>query len=142
MIRHRYNHWLPKKLNVSAITLYPYIFFSETKEKISEELYRHEYEHCFQVIRHGWLWFYLSYLLYYLAARVKGSDHETAYLGIPYEIEARSAESVPLNVDLVDKETREMIRLENVSVRKLLGTGPTFRVTSPKYGQKKNPEDT
>jgi len=70
-----------------AWVLYPFMFFRDKREDVSDRLFRHELEHVYQVQREGWFKFYLKYLLY--AIRYK-------YKNIPYEVEARLAEALPL----------------------------------------------
>ena len=89
-IRHKTNHWLPKLLNVYAITLYPFVLYSEEKPSIS--VIAHELVHIDQIKAYGWFRFYLSYLLYYFAERLRSRDHFTAYLTIDYEQSARRLE--------------------------------------------------
>lgn len=92
----KFSHWLPRLLQVEAITIYPYVFYNDDEDfylgKWGAPVIKHELAHVSQVIKYGWFRFYISYLLYYLAERVKGEDHFEAYLNIPYEIEARKAE--------------------------------------------------
>lgn len=90
-MRTKTNHWLPKVLGVGAITLYPYVFFAEKKP--SHSTFTHEYVHCEQVEIYGWFQFYLSYLVYYIAGRIQGLGHDSAYVGIPYEEDAYTLES-------------------------------------------------
>lgn len=75
-------------LKVEAITIYPFIFFSKPQNEVLKHTIRHELIHTKQVEQVGWFRFYLSYLLYYLAERVQGRDHDAAYYRIPYEREA------------------------------------------------------
>lgn len=91
-IKEKTNHWLPKLLAVQAIVIYPYVFYAGTLP--SKKLRAHEWAHVEQVKRHGWLRFYTSYLLYYVAARVQGRGHFKAYWLNPYEMEARDAERI------------------------------------------------
>lgn len=83
----RTDHWLPKLLNVNAITIYPYVFCADKFP--TEQLLKHEKAHIKQVQKHGWFQFYLSYLLYYAAGRISGKSHFAAYHDIPWEVEAR-----------------------------------------------------
>jgi hypothetical protein len=85
----KYNHWLPKFLDVGGIVIYPYILYSLKEGKVPESLHRHELEHIKQVEREGWLKFYLTYLWYQV---------KYGYEKNPYEIEARKAEEQWENV--------------------------------------------
>ncbi len=87
-IRIRCGSRLPTLLKVDAITLYPYIFFAETFPK--PILVRHELVHCMQVERDGWIKFYAKYLWDYLKNLIIYRDSNTAYLMIPYEVEAHN----------------------------------------------------
>lgn len=91
--RFKFNHPLPRLLGVEAITLYPYVFCASLESATDPRTIRHELVHVGQVKEFGWLRFYLSYLLYYAAERVKGENHYSAYWNIPYEIEARAGEA-------------------------------------------------
>lgn len=93
MVRFKYGHWLPKKLDVTAITLYPYVLFADREDDVEEWLWNHEIAHVNQIIKWGRWRFYVSYLLYYFAARVAGHNHYDSYYLIPWEIDARAAES-------------------------------------------------
>lgn len=78
--------FVPPDRMIGAITIYPFIFYLE--ESPSKSLVRHELIHVEQVRRVGWFKFYLSYLMFYWAWRMAGTDHNTAYLKIPWENEA------------------------------------------------------
>jgi len=93
-VRLRFNHWLPN-LTGYHITIYPYVLFADSEDYIREQntLLRHEATHFGQVVGYGWLRFYLSYLVYYLAGCIRYRQHKLAYEMIPYEIEARSEEN-------------------------------------------------
>lgn len=95
-IRCLYQVHLLNWFGVQAITLYPLILFANSREEVSETLYRHELEHVYQVERLGWLRFYLTYLKHYFAFRKKGMSHQVAYLSNPFEIEARESEKLKL----------------------------------------------
>lgn len=91
--KERFNHWLPKRINVAAITLYPYVLYAMEESEAPSWLRRHEMAHVEQVKRHGWFRFYLSYVMYYVAGRVAGFGHDQSYLSIPWETEARKEEN-------------------------------------------------
>lgn len=88
--RLRYNSWIAQVLGVSAITLYPFVFFAGAKA--SAELMRHELRHIEQIETVGVWRFYVSYLLYYFAGRVMGMSADDAYENICWEVDARNAE--------------------------------------------------
>ena len=67
--------------------LYPFVLFSQSREEVSDELFRHELEHVYQVWRMGCVWFYLKYLA--LAIRYGYKNH-------PFELEANERQSDPL----------------------------------------------
>lgn len=99
----RYNHWIPKVISklimpISAITLYPYILFTDKKMFVENDVFeyvktqdsieRHEsihiaqYEELYVV---GFLWIYCWD---YLKGRLKGRNHYEAYVHIRLEQEA------------------------------------------------------
>jgi hypothetical protein len=82
-IRLRYRVWFLRKSWINGITIYPFIFFKQRKEDISDRLFRHELEHIYQVRREGWLKFYIKYLYYQI---------RLGYRNIPYEVEARAVQ--------------------------------------------------
>lgn len=65
-----------------AWVVYPFMFFRDPDAEVSDELFRHELEHVYQVHRVGWLGFYCKYIWYSLTR---------GYRYNPYEIEAREA---------------------------------------------------
>ena len=91
-IRRKYNNWIPKLINVHAITLYPFILFSRSVPELKtrllhpEYLFKHEYVHIEQVRRLGWLKFYFRYLI----ESAKNGYHDNEY-----EIEANDREQDP-----------------------------------------------
>lgn len=91
MIQH-YDHWLPKKIGVNGVTLGEHVFYSYKKENVSDRLRTHEKEHTRQYQRDGIIPFLLRYFYEYCRNRLKGMNHNQAYLNINYEIEARKAE--------------------------------------------------
>lgn len=103
-----YNFWfLPKAY--SAITIYPYICVSGSK--ISEITFRHELEHCYQVRQIGWISFYISYLLYFMAGLIRRKNWNEAYLSIPYEKLAYDIQETPLTI-----EERELYATKKIKV--------------------------
>ena len=73
-----------------AWVLFPFMFFRAAKENVSDQLFRHELEHVYQVMRVGWLCFYSKYLWYlYLHGY---NEH-------PFELEAKARQYDPLTKD-------------------------------------------
>ena len=64
--------------------LYPFVFFRYVPDDV---LFRHEMEHVYQIMRDGWLVFYVRYLWWHFLY---------GYANNPYEIEARERASEPL----------------------------------------------
>jgi hypothetical protein len=84
-----FNHWLPKKLGVGGITLYPYVFFDNTYDiEMNAHIVNHECIHIKQVRSIGWIPFYASYLWQYFKALIKLRDRNLAYHAISFEVEA------------------------------------------------------
>ena len=83
--KHIKNSILPKLLGVEAITLYPFVFYRSKAP--SPALVYHECIHLRQVVEIGWLRFYVSYVLYWVANKLQGLGQDSYYL-IPYEEEA------------------------------------------------------
>jgi hypothetical protein len=86
-IRLKYKVWFLRKSWIAGITIYPFIFFKQKKEDVSDRLFRHELEHIYQVRAMGWLKFYISYL--WIGLRHKHKTH-------PYEEQARKVQHDPL----------------------------------------------
>lgn len=82
---------LPLLRRYSAIVLGSHIFVKG--ESLSPALMRHEQVHLEQVKRFGLVGFYLRYLFAYARLLVKHRSHHAAYWNIPFEVEARKAES-------------------------------------------------
>lgn len=87
-LRLRYEHWIPRRLAVRAIVLYPYVLFSDSRERVDALLLRHEIVHVRQVRRLGWWRFYSHYLWEYFRHRCSGMEGEAAYRKISFEQEA------------------------------------------------------
>ena len=66
--------------------LYPFVLFSQSE--VSNQLFRHEMEHVYQIRRDGFLRFYLKYVWY--------SIH--GYQKNPYEIAAVEMQDNPLTL--------------------------------------------
>ena len=90
-LKEHYNHWLPKLIRVNAVTLGQHVFYTEKKLEVSDRLRRHEKEHTKQYKRDGIAKFLLRYFYEYLKGRLKGMNHDEAYLNISYEIEERES---------------------------------------------------
>jgi len=91
-VRIFYNSFLPKLLGTNGVTISPYIFISSSEKETPKSLIKHEMVHIKQVEKIGWIWFYLSYFLYYFAGLMRYKKHMIAYRKIPYEIEAYQKE--------------------------------------------------
>ncbi len=85
-LRQRTNHWLPKKLGVGAITLYPWILYAS--ESPSKSIKQHEMIHVQQIRKLGWCTFYWRYIMYYVFHRLRSKSHMEAYNLVLFEIEA------------------------------------------------------
>lgn len=73
-------------INAGGITLYPFVLYADKEPTIDIKF--HEGIHVLQVKECGWIRFYLSYVLFYLSARVRGDSHWSAYYSVPWEAEA------------------------------------------------------
>jgi len=87
----KYNHWLPKLLNVNAIVINRTIYFAMAADKVSDRLMQHEKEHVRQQQKEVFL-FYPKYFKEYIKNLIKYKNHNKAYRYISYEVEARKAE--------------------------------------------------
>ena len=92
-IRRVYNHWIPQLLRVGAITLYPFILYSQStyhlkrrEDNYLKNLFKHEYVHIGQVRRMGWFKFYFLYII---------ENAKTGYKGNKYELEAWMRQEEP-----------------------------------------------
>ncbi len=90
-IEHREEYWLwiggPVPPGSSAITIGPVVSIRR-RSASSKRLLRHELEHVRQWRRHGVIGFLVRYLGPYLAWRLRGYPHWSAYRRIPFEVEA------------------------------------------------------
>ena len=59
----------------------------------SKRLLKHEAEHCKQYKEHGIIGFLFLYLLHFVREYLKCGNMKKAYFNIPFEIEARKAET-------------------------------------------------
>jgi hypothetical protein len=83
------NSNIPKYLsifiNISAITLFPFII---SRDEMDEITIRHE---CIHIEQQRELWvipFYLLYGFYWLKGKLSGMSNDDAYFNIPFEQEA------------------------------------------------------
>jgi hypothetical protein len=104
-LRLRYEHWIPRRLGVRAIVLYPYVLFSGGRAEVGPLLLRHEMIHVRQVRRSGWLRFYARYLKEYFFFRLRGNSGPEAYRKISFEDEAYALAE---KIDLTEAEKREV----------------------------------
>ena len=87
----RYNHWLPKLLNVNAIVLFQNIYYAMPEEQVSDRLRRHEEKHVEQQKEEGSLIFKIKYVYEFLINYIRYRKFWEAYMNISYEVEAREA---------------------------------------------------
>lgn len=87
-----FNSRIPKLLSlfidISGITLYPFIIYRKPKEEVEQETHNHEMIHIYQQRELWVIGFYILYVGYWLKNKLKGQDHLTAYANIPFEVEA------------------------------------------------------
>lgn len=88
MPTHHKDHWLPKLIGVSAITLGQHIYYRDTAPSAS--LVREERWHSRQFRRLGIVRFLAQYFGDYLKGRWNGLTHKQAYHAIRLEIEAKA----------------------------------------------------
>lgn len=82
-----------KKLfrHYTGFSFFIFIFYWKgVREK--EIIINHELIHFYQQVEMLFVFHWLLYLLFYLIARLKGKDHDTAYYNIPFEKEAYTFE--------------------------------------------------
>lgn len=72
-------------INISAITLFPFII---SREKMDDVTIRHEMIHIEQQKELLVVFFYVLYVWYWLKGKVKGMTNDKAYMHIPFEKEA------------------------------------------------------
>lgn len=87
-MRVRFAHWIPRRLKVEGIVLYPYILFSQPMSEVSPHILQHEFIHVRQVRAKGPLHFYASYGWQYFREIRQTRHHDTAYRKISFEQEA------------------------------------------------------
>lgn len=78
---------------VSAMALWPFILVKNIETKESQVTIHHEKIHIRQQIEMLVLPFYIAYLGFYFYYRLKGFNHFTSYMNIPFEKEAYYEES-------------------------------------------------
>tara|TARA_B100001287_G_C22271969_1_gene339798 strand:- start:37 stop:405 length:369 start_codon:yes stop_codon:yes gene_type:complete len=79
-------------INISAITLYPFIIF---REEPDIETINHERIHILQQKELLVIFFYLLYSFFWIKNKLKGQSNLEAYLNIPFEKEAYSESNNP-----------------------------------------------
>jgi len=65
-VRFLVGHWIPQRLGVLGIALFPYVLLSSPETRPHDALLKHEMAHVKQVRQRGWLWFYVRYGAIYL----------------------------------------------------------------------------
>lgn len=70
-----------------GVTLYPYILYRHERDDVSDQMFRHELEHVYQIRRDGFFKFYFTWLR---------DAYRFGYDNIPYEIEAYAVQHEPL----------------------------------------------
>lgn len=93
MIEH-YNHFLPRLMKVTAVTLGRHVFYAIDSKMITNRLRIHELAHIEQYKKLGFFLFLYRYIKEYIFFRKKGHDHYYAYLNISFEKEARERETL------------------------------------------------
>ena len=91
MIEH-YNHFLPRWLKVSGVTLGRHVYYAQEASQVSHRLRQHEMIHVEQYRKYGLIRFLFRYFKEYFRFRLKGYTHYQAYLEISFEKEARLKE--------------------------------------------------
>ena len=87
-----YNLGILNKFRINGICLWPFILFSEPRDRCPERLMRHELEHFYQAQRYLVIPFYVLYVGRWLVNLVKYRDTYLAYWRIGFEAQARQAE--------------------------------------------------
>lgn len=87
-----YNSKIPKALSlfidITGITLYPFIIYKNAKEDVPEDVHNHEMIHIYQQSELWVLGFYVLYFYYWLKNKIEGQGNLHAYANIPFELEA------------------------------------------------------
>jgi hypothetical protein len=107
LMKIKYNHWFApmipfyKKKNwVYGKAIFGNLYFSEPKEVMLENewLLRHELTHIYQQREDGLFW--IKYVGYWVKnIWSNGGYIHQAYLDIPYEVESREQEEIPLTAE-------------------------------------------
>ncbi|MGB3589349.1 MAG: hypothetical protein WBA23_22580 [Tunicatimonas sp.] len=71
-----------------AITLFPFVFLTQTSDKTNAQLINHERIHLRQQLELFIILFYLLYFGEYIVSRLRGKNHRQAYRAISFEREA------------------------------------------------------
>ena len=72
-------------ISIGAITLFPFII---SRDEMSDITINHEKIHIEQQRELLVVFFYILYVWYWLAGKVKGMNNDDAYMNIPFEREA------------------------------------------------------
>lgn len=89
-VKEKFNHWLPVLLKTDGVTLGNHIYYKSPNPP--HQLKKHELKHVDQYSERGIAIFLFLYLVEYCIGRLRGLDHQQAYLNISFEVEARKAE--------------------------------------------------
>lgn len=93
MIEH-YNHFLPRILKVSGVTLGKHVYYVMDSKNVSSRLRKHEMVHVEQYEKYGFIRFLYLYFKEYINYRLKGLNHYQAYYEISFEKDARLKETL------------------------------------------------
>lgn len=85
-----------------GMVVWPWMWFRRTSDQVSDRLYRHELQHCYQVKQLGRFRFYTTYIWLWL---------RHGYWKHPYEVEARERQNDPLTAQEVAWRKRGRIEL-------------------------------
>ena len=87
----------PARIKEFAITLGPWCFYSAERHEVSDRWRRHENWHKVQFRQLWYVGYPFVYIWQYLVQRIKYRlPHWEAYQAIPLEVEARRAETEPM----------------------------------------------
>ncbi len=84
-IRYNVGRWIMGRWKGKV--LYPFMLFTQDRVDVSDQLFRHELEHVYQVWRMGYIWFYVKYLILVISY---------GYENHPFELEASARQNDPL----------------------------------------------
>jgi hypothetical protein len=88
-----YNQLWVNSIGACAVTIGSHIYYDADKPYVSNRIRKHEMKHVEQYRKYGVVGFLMLYLMWYLIGRSKGLDHWKAYALIPFELEAKKAET-------------------------------------------------